>query len=185
MRPSASGRVEQASDLATDTRRLRWLTLRYWHHPATARALAGNPATPPMALRLLRSLGRWDVVAAVAANPRCPRGMHSGLASHPGFAVRAAIAANPAIRPAVLRRIVDRAGRAPHIALHAAANPTLDPAMAEALLRHSSPYVRAVAAACAAASPDALARLGAALRQPPWLPRAAAPHPPCPGGAAH
>jgi hypothetical protein len=184
MSASARAGLESASDTAADARRLWWLTLRYPLHPAVARALAGNPATPPMALRLLCHRGRWDVAAAVATNPRCPRRLQPGLAVHRAWGVRAALAANPAIRPDVLRGIVGAAAWTPHVALYAGANPALDAQMAETLLGHSSPFVRGVAAASSAAPPDALARLGADLAQPAWVLRAVAANPACPPAVA-
>jgi hypothetical protein len=182
--PSARARVERASDHAADPRSLWWLTLRNVRHPAIGRALAVNLATPPGALWLLCHFGRWDVVAAVAANRHCPARTHSGLAAHSDWAVRAAIAANPAIRSDVLRRIVASAGWTPQVALHAAANPALDAEMAAALLMNPSPFLRAVAAASSAASADALQRLGADMSQPAWVLRAVAANPACPASVA-
>jgi len=137
-----------------------------------------------MALWLLCHNGRWDAGAAVAANPRCPMRLHRRLAFHWAWAVRAALAANPAVRSDVLRLIVYDAERAPHVALYAGANPALDAPMAEALLRHSSPFVRAVAAASSATPADALARLGTDMAQPAWVQRAVAANAACPADVA-
>jgi len=171
------GLADTASDPASKPAAL-WRVAMRSRHPAVVRALAANPSVPPRLLRFLRQFARWDVLVALAGNANTPPGMHRSLARSRYWAVAAAAAANPTARPKVLARLALRGD--PRISLAAATNPALASDLAEVLLRSSNVYVRGVAAANAAAPPDALRKLASGMSEPAWVLRAVATNPSCP-----
>jgi hypothetical protein len=169
--------MQVALDPASDRFALWRLAVGGWFHRPLLRALAANPGAPKPLLRVL-ALRRWDVQAAVAANPRCPRKVHEAAAYSPEWAVRAAVASNPAAAPEILEKLIRGSDAA--VRLHVAANPSLTQVLVDLLLTDRDPYVRAVAAAHPVASAAWLHRLGQDFSEPAWTLRAIAANPSCP-----
>lgn len=132
----------------------------------------------PRALLWCLLFHKWDVRAALAANPRTPVLLLRVLRWTTDWAVCAAIAANPAATPRLLDRLVS--GEPPRVRLYAATNPSLIPQLADRLLADPDPYVRGVAATHPATSGDALARLADGMTERAWILRRIAAHPACP-----
>jgi hypothetical protein len=174
------GWAATAADPASSKKSLWLVASHAIRNPALARLLAANPALPRPLMWYLGRYARWDVAAAVARNPQCPRRVHAWQAYHSHWAARAALASNTLIDRRVLRRLVIGSHAEPRVLLYAAANPVLDPDLVADLLSHRDRYVRAVAAAHDAASPDQLRRLTEGLTAPAWVLRAAAANPACP-----
>lgn len=132
----------------------------------------------PRALLWFLLFHKWDVRAALAANPRTPVPLLRVLRWTTDWAVCAAVAANPAATSRLLDRLVS--GEPPCVRLYAATNPSLIPPLADRLLADPDPYVRGVAATHPAATGDALARLADGMTEPAWILRRIAAHPACP-----
>lgn len=174
---SCARRLQVVQDPATGWLALWTGAIRCWFRPPILRALAANPGAPKSLLKIL-ALRRWDVRAAVVANPRCPRQRHNAAVYASDWAVRAAVASNPCAVAEILEKLI-RGSRAP-IRLYVAANPALTQGLADLLLADRDPYVRAVAAAHPAASAAGLRRLAEGMSEPAWVLRALAANPSCP-----
>ncbi len=144
-----------------------------------ARVLAGNARLPRLLLWWLAPR-RWDVRAAVAANPRCPQLLLRLLSLSAVWAVGAAVAGNPAAS----RRMLDLVARTsgPCERLYLAGNPSLSSALADRLLADTDPFVRGAAAAHPAATAAALSRLADGMTEPAWTLKRIAANPSCPAG---
>jgi hypothetical protein len=173
-------RAQMASDPASGWLTLWLLAVRSWFRRPFIVALAANPGAPTLLLRLL-ALHRWDVQAAVAANPRCPRRLYRSMVWSPEGAVRMAVGSSPAASPEILGNLIGVvSGSDSPVRLSVAANPSLTQVLADRLLGDRSPYVRAAAAANPAASAAALRRLADGMSEPAWILRAIAGNPSCP-----
>lgn len=144
-----------------------------------ARVLAGNARLPRLLLWWL-SPRRWDVRAAVAANPRCPRPLLRWMSLSTDWAVGAAVAGNPAASSRLLDVIVCTGE--PRERLYLAGNPSLSSALADRLLADADPFVRGVAAVHPAATAAALTRLAGGMTEPVWILQRIAANPSCPAG---
>jgi hypothetical protein len=144
-----------------------------------ARVLAGNARLPQLLLWWLAPR-RWDVRAAVAANPRCPQMLLRLLSWSGDWAADAAVAGNPAASGRVLDLMVRLSG--PRERLYLAGNPSLPSALADRLLGDTDPFVRGAAAAHPAATAAALSRLADGMTEPAWIMRRIAANPSCPAG---
>lgn len=172
-----AARVQLASDPAASWFTLWRLAIRDWPRRPMARALAANPRSPRLLLRCLGSR-RWDVLALVAANPRCPPSMLRSMVWAPDWAIRAAVAANPAATLPILESLITGSG--PRVRLYAAGNPSLSEPLAGRLLADPDQFVRAVAARHPAASAAALGQLAEGMAEPAWVLQAIAGNPACP-----
>ena len=175
--PRAAERLPAESDPGTGPLRLWLLAVRCWFSRPVIRALAANPGAPKLLLRCL-TIRRWDVQAAVAANPRCPKRVSNWNVWAADWAVSAAVAANPATNPGALAALAGSSDA--RVRLQLAANPSLPPALADRLLADRDRFVRAAAAANPAAPAAGLQRLADGMTEPAWVLRAVAGNPACP-----
>jgi len=177
-----AAKVDRAADPATPRLELYALGVRFSRRIQIARALAGNPSTPSLCLRVFAH-GPWDVAAAVAGNASTPqRTLARSFMHRPAWAVRRALASNTAAPSEALQQLA--AGGEVAVRLRVAANPRLPSQTVGALLRDTSPYVRAVAAGNPQASAAALEQLARPMTEPAWVLRAVASNSSCPPALA-
>jgi hypothetical protein len=175
-------KVARAADPSTSRRALYALAVFSSRRTPVARALAGNPSTPSLCLRVLAH-GPWDVAAAVAGNASTPQGVLARSFMHrPAWAVRSALAANTAAPSKALQQLAS--GKEFAVRLRVAASPLLPSETVGALLRDTSPYVRAVAAGNPHAGAAALEQLARPMTEPAWVLRAVASNSSCPPALA-
>jgi hypothetical protein len=175
-------KIARAADPATARSALYALAIVSGRRTQVARALAGNPSTPQLCLRVFAH-GPWDVAAAVAGNASTPQGVLARSFMHrPAWAVRSALAANSAAPSQALQRLAG--GSEVAVRMHVAASWQLPSQTVDALLRDTSPYVRAVAAGNPQASAAALEQLARPMTEPTWVLRAAASNTSCPPALA-
>ena len=194
-----AGRSESLARAAADSGAgaitLLRVALSGWFNPQLTRAVAANSAVPRSVLWFM-AMRRWDVRAAAAANPRCPRVLLRVLALSSSPGVSAAVACSALAPTRLLRHMADV--KPPCVRIYIALNPSLTSALADRLVADSDSFVRGAAAAHAAVSAGALRQLGAGLSEPAWILRAVATNSSCPadlsdelltwiaiGGSAH
>lgn len=189
--PAAAAAAAVAANPATGRALLWLLVLPFGRSRAVARAVAGNPASggrllSSVARRSLRR-GYWNVALVALEHPACParsyrrlwRGSWSASGGWSFFpAIDAAVAVNSRASPFLWDRL-EHVSPA-WLRLHMAANPAAPARVINRLLGDVDPYVRRVAAAHPAASPERLRQLCADFAQPAWTLRAAATNPTCP-----
>jgi hypothetical protein len=146
-------------------------------------ALAENPATGERLLRRIafRSLrrGHWNVAVIAAEHPRCSARIFHRLIWSSIPAIETAVATNARASSLLMDRLTAGYSEA-RLRMDFAANPEAPPELIARLLTDRDPYVRRVAAAHPAATPDGLRRLCVDLSQPAWTLRAAATNASCP-----
>lgn len=108
-----------------------------------AAAVAGNPNSPPRALRRVAGMNEW-VRSHLAANPAVSERMLVDLAEAEDSRVRSGVARNPAAPPRVLAGLAS--DDLPVVRAAVAANPSTPAGSLQALAVDSSPVVRAAAA---------------------------------------
>ena len=177
-----AAKVARAADPATKRSTLYALALFSSRRTPVARALGANPSTPTFCLRVLAHRS-WDVAAAVAGNPSTPQKVLARSFMHrSAWAVRHALASNTAAPGEALQQLARAAEVA--VRLQVATSRLLPEQTVGALLRDTSPYVRAVAARNPQASAAALEQLARPMTEPAWVLGAVASNSSCPPALA-
>lgn len=178
-----AGVAVAAANPASSRAKLSLLGYLFQYSRKVNLALAGNPTSRAkllsrVALRSLRR-GQWNVAVVAAEHPACPVSLLRRLIWSSNPAVEVAVATDPRASSLLMDRLTEGYPEA-RLRLYIGANPAAPAPVIERLLGDPDPYVRRVAAAHPAATPDGLRRLCVDMSQPAWTLRAAATNPACP-----